>query len=86
MRIRILLPLLILLASCATHNRPAARGGMEYAQWLDLQENQAVILSPYGGAPDTLKVDSPVRSIVCMSCGPMPSMWAMTPRSITRPS
>ena len=67
MRIRILLPLLILLASCATHNRPAARGGMEYAQWFDLQENQAVILSPYGGAPDTLKVDSPVRSIVCMS-------------------
>ena len=67
MRIRILLPLLVLLASCATQTRPVAPGGMEYAQWFNLQENQAVILSPYGGAPDTSKVDAPVRSIVCMS-------------------
>ena len=40
---------------------------MEYAQWFDLQGDRAVILSPYGGAPDTIKVDAPVRSIVCMS-------------------
>ena len=40
---------------------------MEYAQWFDLQENKAIIVSPYGGAPDTIKVDTPVRSIVCMS-------------------
>ena len=67
MRIRILLPLLALLASCATHNRPATPGGMEYAQWFDLQGNKAIVTSPYGGAPDTIQVDAPVRSIVCMS-------------------
>ena len=57
----------VLLASCATHTRPAAPGGMEYAQWFDLQGDKAVILSPYGGAPDTIQVDAPVRGIVCMS-------------------
>ena len=67
MRIRILLPLLVLLASCATQTRPAAPGGMEYAQWFDLQGNKAIVTSPYGGATDTLEVTEPVRSIVCMS-------------------
>ena len=67
MRIRILLPLLVMLASCATHTRPAAPGGMEYAQWFDLQGDKAIVTSPYGGAPDTIKVDVPLRSIVCMS-------------------
>ena len=67
MRIRILLPLLVMLASCATHTRPAAPGGMEYAQWFDLQGDKAIVTSPYGGAPDTIKVNAPVRSIVCMS-------------------
>lgn len=67
MRIRILLPLLVLLASCATQTRPAAQGGMEYAQWFDLQGNKAIVTSPYGGATDTLDVTEPVRSIVCMS-------------------
>ena len=67
MRIRILLPLLFLLASCATHTRPAAPGGMEYAQWFDLQGNKAIIVSPYGGTHDTLEVAAPLRSIVCMS-------------------
>lgn len=67
MRIRILLPLLVFLASCATRSRPAAPGGMEYAQWFDLQDNKAVIGSPYGGLADTLVVVDPLRSIVCMS-------------------
>ena len=67
MKYRILFPLLILLSSCVTHTRPAAPGGMEYAQWLDLQGNKAIVTSPYGGATDTLEVDAPVRSIVCMS-------------------
>ena len=40
---------------------------MEYAQWFDIQGEQAIILSPYGGAPDTIKVEAPLRSIVCMS-------------------
>ena len=40
---------------------------MEYAQWFDLQENQAIIHSPYGAAPDTLTIDKPLHSIVCMS-------------------
>jgi len=67
MKYRILFPLLILLSSCVTHTRPAAPGGMEYAQWFDLQGNKAIVTSPYGGATDTLEVDAPVRSIVCMS-------------------
>ena len=67
MKIRILLPLLVLLASCATHTRPVTPGGMEYAQWFDLQGNKAIIASPYGGTTDTLEVTAPVRSIVCMS-------------------
>ena len=67
MRIRILLPLLALLASCAPHKRAAAPGGMEYAQWFDLQGNKAIVTSPYVGVTDTLEVDAPVRSIVCMS-------------------
>ena len=40
---------------------------MEYAQWFDIRGNQAIIFSPFGGAPDTLRVDRPLRSIVCMS-------------------
>ena len=67
MKCRFLLPLLILLASCASHTRSAASGSMEYAQWFDLQDGHAIIFSPYGGAPDTVKVDAPLRSIVCMS-------------------
>ena len=59
--------MLVLLASCATQTRPAAPGGMEYAQWFDLQGNKAIVTSPYGGATDTLEVTEPVRSIVCMS-------------------
>jgi iron complex transport system substrate-binding protein len=67
MKCRFLLPLLFLLASCAPRTRPAESGSMAYAQWFDIQGDQAVILSPYGGAPDTLAVTAPLRSIVCMS-------------------
>ena len=67
MKYRILFPLLILLSSCVTHTRPAAPGGMEYAQWFDLQGDKAIIVSPYGGTADTLEVTVPLRSIVCMS-------------------
>jgi iron complex transport system substrate-binding protein len=67
MKYRILFPLLILLSSCITHTRPAAPGGMEYAQWFDLQGDKAIIVSPYGGTADTLEVTAPLRSIVCMS-------------------
>ena len=67
MKYRILFPLLILLSSCVTHTRPAAPGGMEYAQWFDLQGDKAIIVSPYGGTADTLEVTAPLRSIVCMS-------------------
>jgi len=40
---------------------------MEYAEWFDIQENKAIIHSPYGGKTDTLEVVRPLRSIVCMS-------------------
>ena len=56
-----------LLAACSPRSQVAESGGMEYAQWFDLQEGAAVIFSPYGGAADTLRVDRPLRSIVCMS-------------------
>ena len=59
--------MLVLLASCATQTRPVAPGGMEYAQWFDLQGDKAIVTSPYGDVTDTLEVTAPVRSIVCMS-------------------
>ena len=64
-----LLRLLILglLVACGLNVHTPVPGGMEYAQWFDIQGNEAVILSPYGSAPDTIKVDAPMRSIVCMS-------------------
>ena len=63
----LLLSALWLFAACVPKTRPAGPGGMEYAQWFDLQENQAIIHSPYGAAPDTLTIDKPLHSIVCMS-------------------
>ena len=59
--------ILCLLVSCGRNVRLSAPGGMEYAQWFDLQGNRAIIHSPYGGADDTLAVEAPLRSIVCMS-------------------
>lgn len=64
---RLLLPLFALLVSCASPVRPASPEGMEYARWLDIQGNKAVIRSPYGAPPDTVEVSRPVRSLVCMS-------------------
>jgi iron complex transport system substrate-binding protein len=63
----LLLLLLGLLVSCGRNVRTPAPGGMEYAQWFDLQGDRAIIHSPYGAADDTLLVDKPMRSIVCMS-------------------
>ena len=67
MKCRFLLPLLIIVASCATRTRPAESGSMAYAQWFDIQGDRAIVFSPYGGAPDTLAVTVPLRSIVCLS-------------------
>ena len=63
----LLLSALWLFAACVPKTRPAGPGGMEYAQWFDIQDNQAIIHSPYGAAPDTLTIDEPLHSIVCMS-------------------
>lgn len=58
---------LCLSVSCGRNPRTQAGGRMEYAQWFDLQDGRAIIRSPYGGAPDTLDITAPMRSIVCMS-------------------
>ena len=63
----LLLSALWLFTACVPKTRPAGPGGMEYAQWFDVQGNQVIIHSPYGAAPDTLTVDAPLHSIVCMS-------------------
>ena len=55
------------VASCGRNPRTLVAGGMEYAEWFDLQDGRAIIRSPYGGAADTLDVGAPMRSIVCMS-------------------
>ena len=64
-----LLPLLFfcLLVSCGRNVRTPGPGEMEYAQWFDLQGDRVIVHSPYGGADDTLSVEAPLRSIVCMS-------------------
>ena len=59
--------ILCLLVSCGRNVRTQVPGGMEYAQWFDLQGDRVIIHSPYGAADDTLVVDGPLRSIVCMS-------------------
>ena len=59
--------LLILFVSCGRNVHTSVPGGMEYAQWFDLQGDQAIIHSPYGAADDTLLVEKPMHSIVCMS-------------------
>ncbi|MBQ3766941.1 MAG: ABC transporter substrate-binding protein [Bacteroidales bacterium] len=59
---------LFLLVSCARNARTQVPGAMEYAQWFDLSGNGVVVVhSPYGAPDDTLAIDGPVRSIVCMS-------------------
>ena len=58
---------LSIAVSCGRKPRTPVTGGMEYAEWFDLQDGRAIIRSPYGGAPDTLTVTAPLRSIVCMS-------------------
>jgi iron complex transport system substrate-binding protein len=63
----LLLSALWLFAACVPKTRPAGTGGMEYAQWFDLQGNQAIIHSPYGASLDTLTINEPLHSIVCMS-------------------
>ncbi len=63
----IVISVLWLLAACGSPSRVAESGGMEYAQWFDVQNGAAVIFSPYGGVADTLRADRPMRSIVCMS-------------------
>ena len=64
-----LLHLLILglLVSCGRNVQMPVPGGMEYAQWFDLQGDRVIVHSPYGAADDTLVVNKPMRSIVCMS-------------------
>lgn len=63
-------PVFFLLAgwaiSCARPSSPSP-GGMEYAQWFDIQGEQVIITSPYGAVPDTLDIPAPVKSLVCMS-------------------
>ena len=58
---------LCLLVSCGRNVHTPVPGGMEYAQWFDLQGDRVIVHSPYGGADDTLVVNKPMRSIVCMS-------------------
>ena len=59
--------ILCLLVSCGRNVRTPVSGGLEYAKWFDLQGDQAIIHSPYGAGDDTLLVERPMRSIVCMS-------------------
>ena len=67
MKKRLRLLILCLLVSCGRNVRTPVPGGMEYAQWFDLQGNLVIVHSPYGAADDTLIVDKPMHSIVCMS-------------------
>ena len=57
--------LVLVLTACA---RPVERETGESAAWFHLTEDGAVVtVSPYDGTADTLRLDTPVRSLVCMS-------------------
>ena len=58
--------LLLLLAACS-RPVPTVSRGMEFAQWFDIQGDKVIVTSPFGAPADTLEVESPLRSIVCMS-------------------
>ena len=58
---------LCLLVSCGRNVRKPVSGGLEYAEWLDIRGDRAVIRSPYGAPDDTLVVEAPLRRLVCMS-------------------
>lgn len=66
-RLIILLAVFCALSSCADRTRPDRGTGMEYAEWLELEGNQAILHSPFGAPDDTLTIHGPLHSIVCMS-------------------
>ena len=66
-RLIILLAVFCALSSCADRTRPDRGTGMEYAEWLELEGNQAILHSPFGAPDDTLTIHGPMHSIVCMS-------------------
>lgn len=58
--------LLALAVSCQTAHE-VSRCGTEYAEWFSVADSMIVTISPSDGSCDTLIVDKPYRSVVCMS-------------------
>ena len=56
-----------IVSSCCRKPSASLSGGMEYAQWFDLQEGKIVVRSPFGAPADTFAVTGAMGSIACMS-------------------
>ena len=65
---RLLLPLLLLpvFISCRPGIREREEMGTD-AQWFSLDSGAVVLVSPFDGSRDTIRTDSPMRELVCMS-------------------
>ena len=65
--------LALIVCSCSVNKvSPLDREGVEWAEWFDIVPDgkggeSLVILSPYTGKTDTVKVSSPMGKFVCMS-------------------
>lgn len=59
---------LLAMVSCAGRGGEEAAPTMEYASFFSIPDDSTLVsISPYDGSADTLRLEAPVRSLVCMS-------------------
>ena len=57
-----------LLAMVSCRGGEEAAPTMEYASFFSIPDDSTLVsISPYDGSADTLRLEAPVRSLVCMS-------------------
>ena len=68
----VIVPCLLLSGCAGKSTLTLGQNGVSWAEWFDIVEDSKgkealVILSPYDGSTDTLRVDNPMESLICMS-------------------
>lgn len=71
-----------LTLSCGREPRSEVRSSCAYAEYFDVFDGGVVSISPYDGRRDTLLVDEPLGSIVCMSSSHVACLAAVQAGSI----